>query len=163
MNRIALSSLFLVLATLAAFAASPLAPEKANLSPEKLRELSTHVVVGEVRAVYTRTAQEGSWEVTHHLAEVAPSSVEKGELPSAGEEEGNGLVYVRYWTRRWTGLFSAPPSTNGHRGLPSTGETLRIYLARNAYDGFQTDNEDGGFNVIGANGFERLKAKPQDR
>jgi len=28
-----------------------------------------------------------------------------------------------------------------------------IYLAKNAYDGFTRDNHDGGFNVIGANGF----------
>ena len=32
-----------------------------------------------------------------------------------------------------------------------------MYLARNAYDGFGADNKDGGLNVIGANGFEKLK------
>ena len=35
--------------------------------------------------------------------------------------------------------------------------TMRIYLARNIYDEFsRKKNMDGGFNVIGANGFERL-------
>jgi hypothetical protein len=52
-----------------------------------------------------------------------------------------------------------PPGTNGHRGCPSEGATLRIYLARNAYDGFSDDNKDGGFNVIGANGFEEMPEK----
>jgi len=163
MNRIALSSLFLVLTALAAFAASAPAPEKANLSPEALREVATHVVVGEVLAIYTRTVRDGSWEVTHHLAEVAPSSVEKGKIAPPDGDDDTGLVYVRYWTRSWTGFFSAPPSTNGHRGVPAVGESLRIYLARNAYDGFYTDNDDGGFNVIGANGFERLETKPKSR
>ncbi len=159
MKRIALPSVFLVLAALAAFAASAPAPEKANLTPEALREVATHVVVGEVRAIYSRTVRDGSWEVTHHIAEVAPSNVEKGKIAAPDGDDGAGLVYARYWTRRWTGFFSAPPSTSGHRGVPAVGETLRIYLARNAYDGFYTDNDDGGFNVIGANGFERLKAE----
>lgn len=158
MHRIALPTVVLVLAALAALAAGAVAPEKVDLPPAQLRELATHVVVGEVRAVTTRTERDGSWEVTHHVAEVAPSKVEKGE-----GIDTEGLVYVRYWTRRWTGFFAAPPSTNGHRGLPATGETLRIYLARNAYDGFRSDNDDGGYNVIGANGFERLKPKPEGR
>lgn len=163
MNRIALSSLILVLAALAAFAAGPATPEKANLTPAELREVATHVVVGEVRAIYARTVRDGSWEVTYHLAEVAPSSVEKGQVVGRDGEDETGLVYVRYWTRRWTGFFSAPPSTNGHRGVPAAGDTLRIYLARNAYDGFYKENDDSGFNVIGANGFERLKAKSEGR
>jgi hypothetical protein len=78
------------------------------------------------------------------------TEVEKG----AGLEKGS-LVCVRYCTRSWRQVRSQP-HTNGHRGLPNDGETLRIYLARNACDGFgKTD--DGGVNVIGANGFERLK------
>ena len=38
------------------------------------------------------------------------------------------------------------------RRIPKEGDRVRVYLARNAYDGFG-DNGDGGFNVIGANGF----------
>ena len=86
-----------------------------------------------------------------HCAEIRISKVEKGKDVTAG-----GLAYVRYWTRQWTGPGDMPPSTNGHRGLPKAGEILRIYLARNAYDGFSNENNDGGFNVIGANGFEKL-------
>lgn len=125
--------------------------EKPNLSPEGLRKLSTHVVQGQVRAIYTRERKEGDWDVTHHVAEVQVKVCEKGEGLTPGD-----LVYARYWTRTWDGGGPPPPSTNGHRGLPTEGQTLRLYLAQNAYDGFTRNNTDGGFNVIGANGFERL-------
>ena len=36
-------------------------------------------------------------------------------------------------------------------------------LARNAYDGFTQDNTDGGFNVIGPNGFEPTPVKDRPR
>ena len=51
---------------------------------------------------------------------------------------------------------TVPPSSPGHMGTPVEGDTVRVYLARNAYDGFTMDNTDGGFNVIGGNGFEKL-------
>jgi hypothetical protein len=126
--------------------------EKADMPPEGLRRTATHVVVGEVKAIYTRESREGKWRYTRYVAEVSVEKVEKGEGLAKG-----ALVYARYWTRRWIARSAPPPSTSGHRGLPKEGETLRIYLARNAYDGFTNDNKDGGFNVIGANGFERLK------
>ena len=133
---------------LAAPAPPPL-PEKADLSPEQLRKTATHVITGMVQAVYERKETKGSWEYTHYLAEVKVQEVEKGKGLAK-----DALTYVRYWTKRYRGLFP-PPDTNGHRGLPKPNETLRIYLAQNAYDGFTKDNKDGGFNVIGANGFER--------
>ena len=145
-------------AALLALAAAPaLRPEKPDLPPERLRELATHVIVGEVAAVYTRAEEAGGWRTTHHLAEVRVERVEKGDDLVAGE-----LAYVRYWTRRWTGWGTPPADTNGHRGAPREGQRLRIYLARNAYDGFGRDNEDGGLNVIGANGFEALADGDED-
>ena len=42
---------------------------------------------------------------------------------------------------------------------PKAGEELRIYLAKDAYNGFGPGDKDGGFDVVGANGFERLKKK----
>lgn len=79
-----------------------------------------------------------------------------------GPEEGR-LEYVRYWTQEWTGsLEKLQVGTNGRRRLPKEGETLRIHLARNAHDGFTDENDDGGLNVIGANGFERL-AEPEGK
>lgn len=129
----------------------PLFAEKVPMSREKLRETATHVVVGKVQAVYKRTVEDANWRTTYFAAEVAISEVEKGEDLAKG-----GLVYARYWTRAWIGNGAPPPGTNGHRGCPEEGSTLRIYLARNAYDGFSDANKDGGFNVIGANGFESI-------
>ncbi|MHC4816456.1 MAG: hypothetical protein ACYTF8_00150 [Planctomycetota bacterium] len=124
--------------------------EKADMPRAGLLKKATHVVVGKVTAVYARKSTEGRWRYTRHVAEVKIDSVEKGDGLKAGD-----LAYVRYWRRAWMGN-KPPTSTSGHRGLPTEGETLRIYLARNAHDGFW-ENDDGGFNVIGANGFERLK------
>lgn len=149
---VALPRLAVVAALFLALGAGAARAEKVDMTPEQLRATATHVVVGKVKAIYTRGERDGGWTVTHHLAEVEVLEVEKGEGLAKG-----ALVYVRYWTRRWTMPVPPPPSTNGHRGIPTAGETLRIYVARNAYDGFGT-TEDGGFNAIGANGFERLPA-----
>ncbi len=141
------------LAALALLALVPALAEKVDMGPDQLRESATHVVTGTVRAIYGRQVKDDKWLTTHRVAEVVIGELEKGE----GLEKG-GLVYARYWTREWTGGGMVPPSTNGHRGVPAEGQTLRFYLARNAYDGFSQDNQDGGFNVIGANGFEALPA-----
>ena len=118
---------------------------------EGLVRKATHIVVGRVAAIYARKAREGGWEVTRYVAEVKTNTVEKGEGVAAGD-----LIYVRYWHREWRGASPMPESTTGHRGLPEEGETLRIYLARKAHDGFTDENDDGGLNVLGANGFERI-------
>ena len=145
-HRRPLVAVFLVLAVTAAARA-----EKVPLSPEELRATATHVVVGQVTAVYTRAETSGDWQYTHYVAEVRVSETEKGDGLKKGEP-----VYVRYWQRQWISRQKQPPSTNGHRGLPNQGDTIRVYVARNAYDGFGNTN-DGGFNVIGANGFEAVK------
>jgi hypothetical protein len=142
-------ALALVGAAGAALAPAPAPREKADLSPDQLLEISTHVIVGEVKQVWTREESSFNWDWTRHVAEIAVEGVEKGEGLAAGE-----LVYVRYWTKRWDGFGAPPPDTNGHRGLPKAGERVRAYLARDAYDGFGK-SDDGGFNVIGANGFAK--------
>lgn len=133
-----------------ALVALPVLAEKANLSPKELRETATHVVTGEVVSVYAKTETKESWKYVRYVAELRVEASEKGDGLAKGD-----LVYVRYWTRSWSGLGVMPPSTNGHRGIPKEGEKVRVYLARNAYDGFSKENTDGGFNVIGANGFEK--------
>jgi hypothetical protein len=127
--------------------------EKVDMSPAALRDTATHVVVGEVKGVYARDVDADSWRTRHYVAEVAVRDVEKGDGIAK-----SSLVYARYWHHEhWLGdPARVPIGTGGHRGLPKEGETLRIYLARDAYDGFGTENKDGGFNVVGANGFERL-------
>ena len=120
------------------------------MSPAQLRQTATHVVVGTVEKISTRKEKTGDREITHYVATVRINAVEKGEGLMNGE-----LVQVRYWTQRWLG-GRPEPGTAGHRGLPKQKETFRIYLARNAYDGFG-ETKDGGFNVVGANGFERIE------
>lgn len=143
----------LLLAVVTSFAlTTPLRAEKVDMSSEELRKTATHVVTGQVTAVYERTETTDDWKYTKYVAEIRVEECEKGD----GIEKGD-LVYARYWRRAWIGNGQVPPSMSGHRGLPSDGESLRVYLARNAYDGFSFDNKDGGFNVIGANGFEKLK------
>jgi len=127
--------------------------EKVDMTPEKLRQTATHIILGTVLHIYERSETDNAWDTTHYLAEVEANAVEKGDNISKGD-----LVYIRYWRRRWVGAQNDLRilDTAGHRGLPKTGESLRIYLARNAYDGFSV-TADGGFNVIGANGFEKLE------
>src|SRR5262245_58104344 len=131
--------------------AVPAHAEKVPLSPEELRKTATHVVVGQVTAIYTRDETTAEWRYTHYIAEVRVTETEKGDGLKKGEP-----VYVRYWHRQWIGREKQRPDTNGHRGLPNQGETIRVYMARNAYDGLGNTN-DGGINVIGAKGSEPVK------
>src|SRR5262249_23177411 len=128
---------FLALAALAALA-GPSPGEKVPLSPRELRDTATHVVTGKVQAVYHRSEDAGDWRYTRYVAEVRVAECEKGP----GLKKGD-LVYARYWRRSWVGKGKMPPSTVGHRGLPSAGDGMRVYLSRSAYDGFG-DNSDGG-------------------
>jgi hypothetical protein len=146
------------LALLTIFLVTLLAPsraEKVDMLPAWLRDTATHVIVGTVLHVYQCQVRDETWVTTRYVAKTRVKEVEKG----TGLEKGT-LVYVRYWTRSLRSKDPRDPNrfeTSGHRGLPKDGETLRIYLAQNAYDGFGSGNNDDGFNVIGANGFERLK------
>lgn len=123
--------------------------EKAPLSKRELEETATHIVVGRVQAIYSRSEQRGNYEYTHRIAEVKVDDTEKGE--AAGK-----LIHVRYLSIRWKGAGLMPPGPSGHFPRPQVGEKFRIYLARDAYDGFSKNNDDGGFNVIYGNGFEPL-------
>ena len=124
--------------------------ERVDMPPAWLKETATHVIIGTVTAVYESKVDDKEWSTTRCVAEVRIKTTEKGEGLKTGD-----LVYVRYWHRRWISASPPRPDTNGHRGLPSSGQTLRIYLARNAYNGAGTSN-DGGFDVVFANGFEKL-------
>jgi hypothetical protein len=143
----------LVALAVVALVSGSVAAEKANMSKDRLLATATHAVIAKVAAIYKRTVREEDWDVTYHVAEVRVESVEKG----AGIVTTDPL-YVRYWTREYVGRGGPPLSTAGYRGLPKQGDRVRLYLAKNAYDGFSYENKDGGFNVIGANGFEALPA-----
>lgn len=132
--------------------------EVPNRSPEWLREHATHVIIGEVTAIYERQSTEGNFKVTRYVAEVRVKSSEKGQGIAPDD-----VVYVRYFHRTQRGLVRLA-DTNGHRDLAKEGEVLRLYLARNAGDGFNRaeENNDGGSNVMFPNGFERLPKARED-
>ncbi len=111
------------------------------LDPADLKSDSSHILVVEVQQEYTtkRERQPGFID-TLHVYEAKVVKVEKG----AGLDVGT-LVYARAWTAAkrpdgWTGA-------GGVRGLPSTGEVVRLYLRRGA---------DGGLRILDPNGVERL-------
>ncbi|QDV25857.1 hypothetical protein [Aureliella helgolandensis] len=137
--------------------ASAVRAEKIDMSPSQLQSTATDTVIADVVAIYDREETVGDWRYTRYVAEISIDAVDKGESLRKGQ-----LAYVRYWNRKWIGAGQIPPSTSGHRGLPSTGDTVRIYLSRNSYDGFTKDNNDGGYNVIGANGFEIMKKESKE-
>ena len=118
MLRIASLSLLILTAALVHSAYA----EKANMSPEALRNTATHVITGTVVNVFERTETEGDWKYTRYVAEIRVKDLEKGE-----NVDERGLIYARYWKRRWIGKASVPLSTSGHRGLPVDGATLRVY------------------------------------
>ena len=122
--------------------------ERANASPAQLQKGATHIVLGTVKAVYTRTETKGGWRVTRYVAEVEVVKSEKGDL-AKGQ-----LAYVRYWQQQWLRRTPQPPSASGHHAIPKEGETLRIY-AVNQGDNRLGRTTDGGLDVIGPNGFER--------
>lgn len=138
----------LLVLTLLVLAQGPLRAEKAIMSPEAMARISTHIVIGEIKAITTRVEKAGGYEKTHFVAEVKITKVEKGDDLKADQ-----LVYVRYWQKHWVGRGMPPTGTNGHRGLPAAGDSKRIYLARNAYNGLG-ESHDGGFDVIGCDGFQ---------
>jgi hypothetical protein len=125
--------------------------EKVDMTPEEMQKTATHIVVGKAEQIFARTEKAGNYEYTRYVAEVRVDKVEKGD----GFEPGD-LMYVRYWHKRWLGPGDPPPDTSGHRGEPAPGDTMRFYTSKNAYDGFGT-TKDGGYNVLGANGFEKVK------
>ncbi len=140
-----------LLIVLVAFAATR--TEIPNKSPEMLEKGATHIAVGEVVRIYKVEEKESKWKYTRCVAELRVEVIEKGEGFAAGE-----LLYVRWFSRRYRG-GTPPPSSNGYHGkVPSSGDRVRVYLARNAHDGFNPDNLDGGYNVLIPNGFEKLAA-----
>ena len=144
MRSVAVLLLAALLAPLAAHA------EKPNSPPAAMRKTATHVIVGQVKSIYKRVTREGGYRVTRYVAEVEVAKDEKGGLAKGA------LVYVRYWDRDWVANRPMPSNTSGHRGLPKEGETLRVYAVNKGYNGFGATT-DGGFDVYGANGFERIK------
>ena len=119
--------------------------EVPNRSPEKLRQWSTHIVVGKLRAVY-HAAELDEHSHRNGVAEIVIDSIEKGDGLSEGQ-----VMYARFW-RRVT-KPGAPPQTaaSGH-DVPPQGSVVRGYLKR---------GDDGGYDVLLPNGLQELDAAEQ--
>jgi hypothetical protein len=117
--------------------------EIVDKGPDDLRASASHIVVGTTRAVYSFHVQDDEWDTSYAVAEIAVGKVEKGQGLRPG-----GLVYARSWHRRWISKKPPRPNTNGHRGMPGRGNTVRVYLKR---------TQDGGYDVLFPNGAEILK------
>ncbi len=135
------------------------APEMPTKSVEELTKVATHVVLGEVGAVYTYTEKKSGFVITHAVAELTLEAQEKGDKLDKATP-----IYVR-WKHLRDVSRTPRVGGSGHYGkTPKAGQRVRVYLARNAYDGWSADeNKDGGFNVVVPNGFEMLKAKPKGK
>ena len=129
---------------------------KAPSSKKQLETIATHIVVGEVQAVYSHKEREGipllsGYEYDHKVAEVKIEKVEKGKVSEK-------LMYVRYWSRKWMGVGLPPPGAQSFSPQPEKGQLCRFYLAKNSYDGLsEKSNQDGGYNVVYVNGVEPIK------
>ncbi len=129
----------------------PAVAEKPMSTPAQLAAGATHIVWGDVVRVFTRVQRYGTWEDTDLVAEVKVAAVEKGDGIRLDRP-----LYARYWTKAWKGAGYPPSGTSGHSELPKEGAAVRLYLARNANDGFGTEQHDGGYNVLGKNGIQLL-------
>jgi len=130
---------------------------KAPSSKEQLEKIATHVVVGKVQAIYIYSYKEregipvlSGYEYDRKVAEVKIEKIEKGKM-------SEGLVYVRYWSRKWKGLGLPPPGGQSYENQPEKDQTCRFYLAKNAYDGWSKGSQDGGYNVVYVNGIQPIK------
>jgi hypothetical protein len=113
------------------------------LSPEALKERATHIVVGEVRVVYSaeRAGERAGFVDRVYCIEVAPSAIEKGE----GLKEGR-VVYARGWRPAKRPAGWAGPQ--GQNVIPEAGKRVRMYLV---------EGKDGGMDLVEPNGVEVVK------
>ena len=98
--------------------ACPAPAEKVPSSQKQLESTATHIVVGKVQAIYTRTEREGNYEYVRKVAEVKIDKLEKGRGPS-------GVIYVRYFDRHWKGKGLVPPGGGSYWPQPKGAKILQ--------------------------------------
>ena len=150
--RILLVALVLVLGLTPALLA-----ERPNLDRDGLKAESTHILIGEVKAVYSRdvrTVFRGEVTVkTHYLVEIEVDAVEKGEGFAKKD-----LAYVRCWLRTKSPRRPTP-GPSGHGPIPKAGDRVRAYVAKGECG--PTLQEDNGITAVYPNGFQILQLAPQ--
>lgn len=122
--------------------------ERPNLGTDMLKAEATHVLVGDVKNVYTRVVRT-EWqgqvtEKTFYLVELEVGEVEMGE----GFQKKD-LAYIRCWQR----TKSPPrpsPGPGGHGPIPKAGDRIRAYVAKGEYP--PTRQEDNGIAAVYPNG-----------
>ena len=111
------------------------------MSSAELQEAASHVVVGEILAVYSTTDTSGNYKNTRSVAEIAVVNVEKGADITIGD-----TVYAHFWNKSWIGKGTPEPGSSGHLGV-AKGEFVRAHLNR----------KNGTYKVILPNGLTKLK------
>jgi hypothetical protein len=110
--------------------------EVPDLAPDKLAALSTQIVDGKLARIYTSVEKAGDWAITHSVAEIQVSKVEKGKFDGK-------VAYVRFSHRRYIGKGRSPVGAFGQREVPDVGSIVRAYVR---------EGDDGGLDVIPPNG-----------
>jgi hypothetical protein len=73
------------------------------LTPEQLRATASHVVTGDVTALYREQVKDGDWLRTRGVVEIQVSKVEKGDRIAPAD-----TVYARFRGKEWVeGKFTA--------------------------------------------------------
>lgn len=118
------------------------AAEIANMSAEKLASVATHIVVGELREIYSSVTRTKDWVKTKSVAALSVRQVEKGTGLTRGE-----VIYAKMWKKGWVGKGRPEPGASGHRPVKK-GVLVRAHLVR----------RDGAFEVLLPNGLQEIKA-----
>ena len=147
-----------------ALTSMPVHAERVPLTPLEKKSEATHIVTGEVKALYSWNKETNLYGpgtiLTQFLIEIEVQSVEKGEGLKAGE-----LVYVRSWRLKRIGANGWSRDTdgtirvtavgpNGHFVIPQKGERIRAFLAYGEYAA--TAQTDNAYAVVYPNGIDVL-------
>ena len=116
-----------------------------NQSKHDLHADATHALVGTVQRTYERKEQQGNFEYTYCVAEVAVERVDKGTDVAARDR-----VFVRYWRKKWTGEGRGLPDHYGHRNIPGSGDAVEVYVKGDRKTGFDVLSPNGFFAVTKA-------------
>jgi hypothetical protein len=116
--------------------------EVPDLAPDKLAALSTRIIDGKLARIYTSIEKAGDWEITHNVAEIQVSKVEKGKFDGK-------VAYVRFAHRRFIGKGRSPVGAFGQREVPDVGSIVRAYVR---------EGVDDGLDVIPPNGLRPISA-----
>jgi hypothetical protein len=135
---------FLAFCLLLTLAAGQGAAELPLLGVDDLKKMSSHIVTGTVRKVYTAPDDKGEGYVdTLHLIEITVAKVEKGKDVTPKQ-----VLYARTWKRDRRPVDFVGPS--GQAFICKTGDQVRLFLRQNA---------DGTFELLIPNGMHTLDGK----